>query len=224
MPADFCKRQTADGSDTLYSASLGEAYHSLNGALTESRHVFIEAGLLARGKKTLSVFEVGFGTGLNALLTWQTAVEKGLSLTYESIEAFPLDLETCITLQFPQAAPNLPTDALARLHQLPWGQRMPLDSAFSLLKQKGDIQQHAFDTGYDLVYFDAFAPDIQPELWEESLMKRLYEAMNEGGLLVTYCAKGEVRRRLQRAGFHVERLPGPPGKREMLRASRQIGV
>ncbi|NLE32871.1 MAG: tRNA (5-methylaminomethyl-2-thiouridine)(34)-methyltransferase MnmD [Bacteroidales bacterium] len=226
MPADFIKRETADGSDTLYSARLGEAYHSLNGSLTESRHVFLEAGLHALHRKDVCVFEVGLGTGLNALLTWQAAVAENLTITYHSIEAFPLDTALTSTLRFPLAAPNLPANALARLHAAPWDQPSALDSAFTLFKHQGDVLKFPFADyapGYDLVYFDAFAPDIQPELWEEALFRRLYDVMHAGGILVTYCAKGEVRRRLQRAGFITERLPGPPGKREMLRARRQNG-
>lgn len=224
MPGDFVRKPTADGSDTLYSSHLGEAYHSLNGAITESRHVFIEAGLYAHAHQHVTIFEVGFGTGLNALLTWQSAVEKGLTIHYHSIEAFPLEPDLANSLHFPQAAPALAPDALMRLHDATWGQPVKLDSAFTLFKHKGDALTHTFEVNHDLVYFDAFSPDVQPELWEESFLKRLYDAMNQGGILVTYCAKGEVRRRLQRAGFFVERLPGPPGKREMLRARCQKGL
>lgn len=224
MPADFLRRQTADGSDTLYSASLGESYHSLNGAITESRHVFLEAGLHALNRTICRVLEVGFGTGLNALLTWQAAVAEELTITYHSIEAYPLEPDLGATLVFPLAAPDLPADALTRLHAAPWDTPVILDSSFTLFKEQKDVVATIFTERFDLVYYDAFAPDVQPELWEEALFERLYKALYPGGILVTYCAKGEVRRRLQRVGFITERLPGPPGKREMLRAKRQNGV
>lgn len=224
MPDEVTRTPTADGSDTLYSNRSGETYHSLNGAVTESRHVFIDAGLMALHRSRMTIFEMGFGTGLNALLTWQTAVEQGWSVVYHSVEAYPLDPKRASSLRFPGAAPDLPSDALARLHEAPWNNPVPLDEAFTLVKHHEDILHYRFEEPFDLVYFDAFSPEVQPELWNEALLKLVHQAMHHGGLLVTYCAKGEVRRRLQRIGFLTERLLGPPGKREMLRARCQKGV
>jgi len=220
-PKDFALQQTADGSTTLYSIEMQESYHSLNGAVQESRHVFVEAGLKHCASKNIHVFEIGFGTGLNALLTWGEAKRSMLNITYTTVEAFPLPMETISSIGYQDLEPSLPTDAFYRLHLAPWDKPIVLESdCFSLKKVLGDFTTQTFQSKFDLVYFDAFAPDKQPEMWEENLFALLYENMNENGILVTYCAKGEVRRRLIRSGFTVERIPGPPGKREMLRATK----
>jgi tRNA U34 5-methylaminomethyl-2-thiouridine-forming methyltransferase MnmC len=220
--APFFLKKTADGSDTLFSPEMEESYHSVNGAAQESRHVFIEAGLRhIVGKEHLRIFEVGFGTGLNALLTWGEAVRSNLRIDYEAIEAFPLSKILAESLNYKDFEPDLPTDAFLRLHAAPWDTPTTLErDKFSLFKLRGDFTTFELSGRYDLVYFDAFAPDKQPGMWEESLFRKIYLALENSGILVTYCAKGEVRRRLQRAGFKVERIPGPPGKREMLRATK----
>lgn len=215
----FVLKTTADGSDTLFSAEMDESYHSVNGAAQESRHVFIEAGLHQLNKKTIKIFEVGFGTGLNALITWGEARKNNLQIVYDTIEAFPVSEALIDSLNYKDLDPTLPTDAFQKLHQAQWNNREILDAnQFSLLKVQGDFTRFDFVQKYDLIYFDAFAPDKQPEMWEENMFRKIFAAMNDHGILVTYCAKGEVRRRMQRAGFQVERIPGPPGKREMLRA------
>lgn len=221
MPGDFIIRTTEDGSDTLYSASMHESYHSLNGAVQESLHVFIEAGLHPLNMKEIRIFEVGFGTGLNALLTWMDAAQSKSCITYDAIEAFPVNEDITSALNYHSRGALLPDDAYRRLHATAWNEAVWLEKdIFSLRKIHGNFIDYALDSKYDLVFFDAFAPDKQPEMWQESMFEKLFEAMNPGGILVTYCAKGEVRRCMQRAGFRVERLPGPPGKREMLRAVR----
>jgi tRNA U34 5-methylaminomethyl-2-thiouridine-forming methyltransferase MnmC len=215
----FSFKLTSDGSGTLYSSDMQESYHSMNGAVQESRHVFIDAGLKQCHSKSLRVLEIGFGTGLNALLTWGEAKRSNLEVLYTTVEAFPLSLETAVALGYEAFEPMLLKDAFSHLHTAAWGAPVLLEkNCFTLCKLEDDFTKlHLMET-FDLIYFDAFAPDKQPEMWEEALFARLYDAMNNKGLLVTYCAKGEVRRRLQRCGFHVERIPGPPGKREMLRA------
>lgn len=218
-PNDFTLHQTADGSETLYSSELQESYHSLNGAVQESRHVFIEAGLKQCTKKSIQLFEIGFGTGLNALLTWGEAKRSRLDITYSAIEAFPLPPEITSALGYDSLEPILQDNAFNQLHHASWGCPVILEKdCFTLYKIEGDFTSMSFQGGIDLLYFDAFAPEKQPEMWEEHLFNRLFENLNENGILVTYCAKGEVRRRLQRCGFRVERIPGPPGKREMIRA------
>jgi len=221
--SSFILRKTADGSDTLFSSEMNESYHSVNGAAQESRYVFIEAGLHQIAKKNLKVFEVGFGTGLNALLTWEDAHKNNLQIEYDAIEAYPVSKDVIETLNYGNFTPELPSDAYLKLHDTKW--KIPTvleDSRFTLLKIPGDFTDYTFNQKYDLIYFDAFAPDKQAEMWDESLFLKLYHALNNQGILVTYCAKGEVRRRMQRAGFQVERIPGPPGKREMLRATKSI--
>lgn len=218
-PKGFTLQLTGDGSGTLYSSEMQESYHSLNGAVQESRHVFIEAGLKHCTRKSIHLFEIGFGTGLNALLTWGEAKRSHLDITYTAIEAFPLPLETTSALGYDSLEPKLQVDAFNQLHAASWGSPVILEKGcFSLYKLEGDFTTMSFQSRFDLLYFDAFAPEKQPEMWEEHLFARLFENLNENGILVTYCAKGEVRRRLQRCGFNVERIPGPPGKREMIRA------
>ena len=216
---DFKLHLTKDGSETLYSSEMQESYHSLNGAVQESKHVVIEAGLKQFTKKNIAVFEIGFGTGLNALLTWGEAKRNHLDVTYTAIEAFPLPPEIAATLGYDLLEPMLPENAYKQLHESSWGHEVVLEmGCFTLAKLQGDFTTMSLPSRFDLIYFDAFAPEKQPEMWDEYLFARLYQALNEKGILVTYCAKGEVRRRLQRCGYKVERIPGPPGKREMIRA------
>ena len=215
----FILKKTADGSDTLYSPEMEESYHSVNGAVQESRHVFIEAGLHHIEQKTIRIFEVGFGTGLNALLTWGEAHKKNLQISYDSIEAYPVERTITDNLNYNGLEPDLPSDAFQQIHNTSWNFPQTLENGrFRLHKISKDFTGYQFTDHYDLVYFDAFAPDKQPEMWDESIFSKIYNSLNKGGILVTYCAKGEVRRRMQRSGFKVERIPGPPGKREMLRA------
>lgn len=221
QPTDFVRHLTGDGSETLYSEKMQESYHSINGAAQESRHVFLDAGLKHCSKKTIDLLEIGFGTGLNALLTWAEANRNHLDVRYTTLEAYPLPIDTIIKLGYERLEPHLPKDAFVQLHTASWGQSVELEQGcFTLCKLAADYTSLSLPNKYDLIYFDAFAPDKQPEMWEERLFSNLYDAMNEGGILVTYCAKGEVRRRLQRSGFTVERIPGPPGKREMIRARK----
>ena len=217
----FLLRKTADGSDTLFSPEMEESYHSLNGAVQESRHVFIEAGLRQIQKEKINIFEVGFGTGLNALLTWGEAHQKMLQVSYDAIEAFPLSKSIIETLNYKKIEPNLTSEAFLKLHETPWNKSFILETnRFILQKIQNDFTNFNFTKKYDLVYFDAFSPDKQPEMWNECLFRKIFQSLHCQGLLVTYCAKGEVRRCMQRSGFQVERLSGPPGKREMLRATK----
>lgn len=222
-PKGFTFHMTGDGSGTLYSNEMQESYHSLNGAVQESRHVFIQAGLRHCLGKSLRVLEVGFGTGLNALLTWGEAKRSQLDVTYFTVESFPLPSETISALGYDLLEPMLEKLAFSQLHDALWDETIVLEKGcFAICKIKNDFRTLTLPKALDLVYFDAFAPDKQPEMWEEPLFKNLFEVMNEQGILVTYCAKGEVRRRLQRCGFIVERIPGPPGKREMIRAMKPM--
>ncbi len=215
---------TEDGSLTLFAPTFGEHYHSTHGARQESEHIFLRLGLLHRleepsmSDRPLRLFEVGLGTGLNALLTKVAVEQAKCPLCYYSIERYPLEEELASQLAYS----DLPTEDLRAIHGAPWGEDISLSPYFTLHKLQGDLTTSSFPTGLDLIYFDAFSPESQPELWEEGIFRRLFEASSPGAVLTTYCAKGEVRRRLQRAGFLVERLPGPPGKREVLRATRPL--
>ena len=203
---------TADGSKTLYSERFGEYYHSTFGAASESNHVFIRTGYLSTTIHPVSVLETGFGTGLNAWLSLQQAVQLRRHTYYEAIELYPIHESTVCELS---------DDAVFRsLHTAPWEESVEIMPDFVLHKRKSDLLQTEFYRKFDVVYFDAFSPAAQPELWSRDIFAKLYEAMNFGAILSTYCAKGEVRRTLQNVGFSVERLPGAAGKREMLRARK----
>jgi tRNA U34 5-methylaminomethyl-2-thiouridine-forming methyltransferase MnmC len=215
---------TGDGSDSIYVPDLDEHYHSTFGAIQESEHIYIGAGLhsLANSLKNITILEVGLGTGLNALLTFREASKKDLKIDYTGIEAFPLPPEIYQKINYPEMLPNFQCkQVFLNLHQLPWNCVQDLSDDFSLLKihaklQDTDLQENKFD----LVYFDAFSPDSQPEMWNIENFKKIYKAMKNGGVLVTYCVKGIVKQSLKKAGFTIEKLPGPEGKREILRATK----
>jgi tRNA U34 5-methylaminomethyl-2-thiouridine-forming methyltransferase MnmC len=206
---------TADGSHTLYVPELNEHYHSVNGALQESMHVYVEAGFNRCGKQRISVLELGFGTGLNALLTFREAQKRNVSVSYTALEKYPLPETLTACLNYGTET-HLP-DVFTELHAADWNEQREISPFFSLKKVQTDFFDYDFPGLYDVVFYDAFAPDKQPEVWSQALFNRIYDCMYPQGVLTTYCAKGEVRRMLQRAGFTVERIPGPPGKREMLR-------
>ena len=214
--------QTADGSYTLYVPELNEHYHSVKGALTESQHIFIDMGLKHSPVPSPRILEIGLGTGLNCFLTLLTAAETQRNIHYTGIERFPLNIEVIQKLDYPSLINKGHEDDYYAIHEAPWGENVTLSPWFTLHKIEGDFTNYTFENGYDIIYFDAFAPEKQPEMWEQSLFNGLYNALNKGGILTTYCAKGVVRRMLQTAGFIVERLPGPPGgKREILRATKK---
>ncbi len=213
---------TDDGSSTIYVPELNEHYHSTFGAVQESRHVFINAGLLALKKETIRILEIGFGTGLNALLSFLEA-EHFKSIAYLGIELYPLDWQFIEKLRFDKylKLTEEVNNHFSKIHNTPWEQLVEISKNFTFLKLKTDFTEYNVSSAFDLVYFDAFAPQIQPELWTEIIFKKLFDAMNKNSILVTYCAKGEVRRNMQNAGFRINRLPGPPGKREMIQAIRE---
>ena len=213
--------QTADGSYTLYVPELDEHYHSVKGALTESKHIFIDMGLKHAAATEPRILEIGLGTGLNCFLTLMEAEASRRKVHYTGIERFPLTLEVVRSLDYPSVIGQGHTEDYFAIHQAPWEEDVELSPWFTLHKTEGDFTRHQFEKGYDIIYFDAFAPEKQPEMWSQPLFDTLYSLLNEGGILTTYCAKGVVRRMLQAAGFKVERLPGPPGgKREILRATK----
>ncbi len=220
-PADFVPLRTEDGSFTLRSERLGEQYHSVHGAVQESTHVFIKAGLEFTGKEELDVLEVGLGTGLNLLLTWIRCLEGKCRVRYTALEPFPLERERLEALGHcaDLAWPGLHEPFIDRMTSASeaWHEAM---GGLSFRKLAEPVGAHEAVAAYDLVYFDAFAPGIQPELWTLDVFQRMHQALRAGGGLVTYCAKGDVRRAMLAAGFEVKRHKGPPGKAHMLRARR----
>lgn len=212
---------TDDGSQTLFVPSLDEHYHSVKGALTESVHIFLHMGLQECKAAEPRVLEVGFGTGLNAILTLQESMQQGRTVHYTTLERYPLALELVRRLDYPALLPHDVAAYYLPLHEAAWDEWVTLTPHFRLRKVETDFTTLEYREKYDVIYFDAFAPEKQPEMWSQEIFNRLHACLDEGGILVTYCAKGVVRRMLQAAGFTVERLPGPPGgKREILRARK----
>ena len=219
---------TADGSLTLYVPDVDEHYHSMNGAVQESQHVYINAGLLHYIHKLyplnkfevdeqqpeIQVLEFGFGTGLNAFHTALEAEKHKIKIRYVALEKFPLSQEIISKLNYSTVNSLL----FQNIHQSEWGSSVEITPNFYLQKLAIDFAEFDFPARYDVVYYDAFAPDKQPEVWSQELFGKIFSAMNTGGILTTYCAKGSVRRMMQQAGFSVERIPGAAGKREMIRA------
>jgi len=215
---------TEDGSHTLFVPSLDEHYHSVNGAIQESMHVFIRSGLEAVDKREIRILEIGFGTGLNALLTLRHAEQTpGSLIHYHTIERYPIPEEVIQQLNY--GALLSPAEKgkewFDRIHQADWERTVEISGHFKLCKIEGDSTTCPFPSDIDLIFFDAFAPDKQPEMWEPEIFEKLYQIASPNAILVTYCAKGEVRRRMQAAGFIMERLPGPPGKRHILRGYKK---
>ena len=211
---------TADGSATIQIEDLNEQYHSLHGAVQEARHVYINAGLARLEQGEIRLLEIGFGTGLNAFMTYLNAVERKLKVHYTGVEAYPISSEEIKQLNYVSIL-NAENKAhiFDKLHTAVWENEVAIDDQFTLRKQKKDFLSIAEHNAYDLIYFDAFGAGAQPELWSENLFSKMYTALRPDGILTTYAAKGSARRAMQNVGFVVERLPGPPGKREMLRAT-----
>ncbi len=214
---------TEDGSFTLYNEALNEIYHSRHGALQESLHVFIETGLvhLLAQKEEVNILEVGFGTGFNALLTLDFLRDKPQKVAYCGLETLEIPVELWQALSYPTllGKPEL-SYYFQAMHESTWGTCLPLLPNFSFCKELQGVLTYNSPAVFDLVYFDAFAPRKQPEMWKPAVFAHLYAMMRENSSLVTYCAKGQVRRDLQSVGFVVERLEGAAGKFEMLRANK----
>jgi tRNA U34 5-methylaminomethyl-2-thiouridine-forming methyltransferase MnmC len=210
---------TGDGSKTIQIEDWNEQYHSKHGAVQEAYHVFIEHGLWLFNNTSITVLEVGFGTGLNALITLLEAAKQQLTVDYIGVEAFPVSVDEISALDYCRqlGADNVEA-SFNKMHSSNWEEGVAITPDFSLLKQKKDFRQIDEENLVDLVYFDAFGARVQPDLWTEEIFSIMHNALKQEGVLVTYAAKGSVRRAMQAVGFTVERLPGPPGKREMLRA------
>ncbi len=217
---------TEDGSTTLEDNRTGETYHSTFGAIAESEHIYINYGLVAwlaeSQKPSLRLLEMGFGTGLNALLACKKADQENCSIEYHTYELYPLEKEEVEGLNFHFVEEESDRDLLYRLHNAPWEEPITITPYFTIYKHQGDFTQMTFPKGIDVLFFDAFSPNVQPELWTEEIFRSLFAVQNEGGNLTTYCAKGIVRRTLQSVGYLVERLAGPRGKREVLRATKIV--
>lgn len=215
-------KETADGSYTLYNSELNEHYHSIHGANTESLHVFVHSGLSYLLSNTnssqINVLEVGFGTGLNCFHTINYLIENQFknNLFYHALEPFPVDKKLINKL-----SKGFQHELYSMIHDLKWNMDQPVANGIIINKSSKMVQNLKSTIKYDLVFFDAFGPRVEDKLWDISVLKLIFHLMNRNGIFVTYCAKGQVRRDLEQIGFVVERLPGPPGKREMLRATKK---
>lgn len=212
---------TKDGSHSLLNTEMNETYHSRHGALLESNYVFIERGLeyLFSKKPTnsISILEIGFGTGLNAWLSWLWAEKKKCNVTYHTLEVFPVPEEIWKFLNY--GVSDLEISKFTQMHLARWQQELPMDTLFTLFKDNNALQSASLPFNYfDLIYFDAFAPSKQPEMWALPMLEKVVATMKAHAVFVTYCAKGQLKRDLKSLGLIVESLPGPPGKREMVRA------
>ncbi|MFL2582440.1 MAG: tRNA (5-methylaminomethyl-2-thiouridine)(34)-methyltransferase MnmD [Flavobacteriales bacterium] len=212
---------TNDGSHSILVPELNEQYHSIHGAIKEAEHVFLKMGLdecLPHNRASLRVFEVGFGTGLNALLSVKWSQTKQQSVEYTSIEKHPVSKEEFQQLNYGNMVDEV--DLYTKITNANWTEFIEISTKFKLRKLELDLVKDPLPKGFDIVFFDAFAPNKQPELWDTSVFEKVYSIMNKNGLLVTYCCQGQAKRNMISAGFLVEKVPGPPGKREMLRARK----
>ncbi|MEI6311064.1 MAG: tRNA (5-methylaminomethyl-2-thiouridine)(34)-methyltransferase MnmD [Bacteroidota bacterium] len=217
--------QTKDGSYTLINKELNVYYHSIHGALQESLHVFIQSGIdyyFAKNTaiQQLDIFEMGFGTGLNCLLAYAYLESKSLPVRYVSIEKYPLEsFDTSTFIHNISDYINHET-IFNQMHSAAWNKMIHLNPHFELYKIKDDICLYSPEQSYDIIFFDAFAPSVQAELWNVEMMKKMYDYLKLNGILLTYCAQGQFKRNLKASGFTIESIPGPPGKREMTRAHK----
>lgn len=214
---------TEDGSHTVNIPCLNVTYHSMHGAVQESRHVFLKTGLqyfIAQNKKaeTINVFEIGFGTGLNALLSLQAAIQLNQKIIYQTIEAEPLLMNEVDKLNYTSFINKNLQESFLALHKYEWNEVIIVHNLFSFQKIKSGLEQFEANQKFHVIYFDAFDPNVQPDMWTETVFRKMFGMLYENGILVTYCSKGNVRRAMQTAGFTVQKLKGPPGKREIVRA------
>ena len=209
---------TGDGSHTIYVPEINEHYHSVHGAVQESNHIFIKNGFEVCKADPLNIFEVGFGTGLNTLLTALKCKSGNIEVNYTSIEKYPLDEKIIKSLNHYKFCGENAKEIFQLIHSAPWNKNVSICKNFNLLKIESDFTEFQLKGNYDLVYFDAFGPDKQPEMWTREIFERITSVTRKKGILVTYSAKGEVKRTLIACGFEVTLLPGPPGKRQMISA------
>jgi len=216
---------TADGSNSLFVPELNEQYHSYHGARQESEHVFIKNGLIYKydehfiANNKIKILEIGFGTGLNGYLTYLQSLKLKVLIEYVGIEVNPLPINIIKELNYAELL-GTERELFLKMHECEWEKYQTISENFSLKKQCIKVQDIIFDEKFDIIYYDAFGPRAQAEMWQFEIFLKLFDALNSGGILVTYCAKGEVKRLLKSVGFVVENIPGPPGKREMTRAHK----
>jgi tRNA U34 5-methylaminomethyl-2-thiouridine-forming methyltransferase MnmC len=213
--------QTSDGSTSILLPEWNETYHSKHGAIQEAKHVFIQNGLSLFKGQSVSILEIGFGTGLNAFITYLEAQKLQQKIEYTGIEAYPVAAEDVLKMNYvTELDAESEKDIFLKMHESDWNQREILSPDFSLEKQNIKFQEITDTNQYDLIYFDAFGFRVQPELWSLEIFQKMYAALKPNGILVTYACRSPIKNAMTEAGFLIEKLPGPPGKREMLRARK----
>lgn len=212
---------TNDGSTTIHLPDWDESYHSKHGAIQEAYHVFIKNGLSLFNGKSVSILEIGFGTGLNAFITYLEGKKANQPIDYVGIEAYPVLSDEALQMNYVSelnAAEE--SEIFSKMHYVSWEERHSISTHFSLTKRKQFFQDISDENSFDLIYFDAFGFRVQPELWSLEIFQKMYKALKTNGVLVTYACRGSIKRAMLECGFKVEKLPGAPGKREMLRATK----
>ena len=213
--------RTKDGSTTIHIKDWDECYHSKHGAIQEAQHVFIKNGLALYQNQSVSILEIGFGTGLNAFITYLESKKLNLDIDYVGVEAYPVSISELSAMNYVSELNADDKNAIFNLfHESNWEEKVVIDPLFSLTKRQKFFEEINDIEQFDLIYFDAFGYRVQPDLWSTSIFEKMYTALRPGGKLVTYAARGVVKRSMIEVGFTVEKLPGPPGKREMFRATK----
>lgn len=213
--------RTKDGSTTIHIKDWDECYHSKHGAIQEAQHVFIKNGLALYQNQSVSILEIGFGTGLNAFITYLESKKLGLEINYVGVEAYPVSISELSAMNYVSELNADDKNAIFNLfHESNWEEKVIIDPFFTITKRQQFFEEITDCEQYDLIYFDAFGYRVQPDLWSTSIFKKMHTALRPGGKLVTYAARGVVKRSMIEVGFTVEKLPGPPGKREMFRATK----
>jgi len=213
--------QTLDGSTTIHLTEWDECYHSKHGAIQEAQHVFIKNGLSLFQNQKVAILEIGFGTGLNAFITLLEAKKMQQIIDYVGVEAYPISSEEVLKMNYvSELNANQESTLFDTIHDSNWGEKVAIHDGFTLTKRNQFFEEINDDSKYDLIYFDAFGYRVQPELWSTEIFRKMYKALKSKGVLVTYAARGVVKRSMIEVGFTVEKLEGPPGKREMFRARK----
>lgn len=217
--------QTLDGSTTIHLKEWDECYHSKHGAIQEAQHVFIKNGLSLFPNQSVSILEIGFGTGLNAFISFLESSKLNQSINYVGVEAYPVNATEVLAMNYvDELNAKSQKEVFEKMHESKWNEKIELTAEFKLTKRKQFFDKIDDVEQFDLIYFDAFGYRVQPELWSTAIFQKMYTALRPGGKLVTYAARGVVKRSMMEVGFTVEKLPGPPGKREMFRASKAIAT
>jgi tRNA U34 5-methylaminomethyl-2-thiouridine-forming methyltransferase MnmC len=213
--------QTLDGSTTIHLKEWNECYHSKHGAIQEAKHVFIKNGLALFPNQSISILEIGFGTGLNAFITYLESKESGQTIDYVGVEAYPVSADEVLSMNYIEELKAAESESIfKKMHTCNWEEKMIFSDFFTLTKRKQFFEEIDDIEKFDLIYFDAFGYRVQPELWSTAIFDKMYKSLKPNGILVTYAARGVVKRSMIEVGFTVEKLAGPPGKREMFRARK----